>query len=304
MLISGRTAPARRAARAGLVVLALSAAVAVLVPATAAGAAGPRRADIAITGMTANPGKVISGDQVIVAVDVSNIGRAVADIVFVQVTPPAELTPSSTKAMGENWSCEFYAVNWDCQIATLAPGQPPVLLQLPNTVTGGAPGDVLTVTATASTPSRELSTANNAGQASVEYVQPGTIRGRMWEDVDHDGQRDPEEWPLSTAASGIYRLWLWEGALNTGTSIDVAVDADGNYSVPVKPGQYMAMVGVRPDQWDYTAPNIGDEATDSDVVGQPVAPEDSERYGYSQMTEVAGGSELVIDIGLINVAQG
>ena len=40
-------------------------------------------------------------------------------------------------------------------------------LQVHARVVGGTPGDVLTVTAVAGTTSRELSTANNTGQASV-----------------------------------------------------------------------------------------------------------------------------------------
>jgi hypothetical protein len=77
----------------------------------------------------------------------------------------------------------------------LAPGQVADELQVHGKVVGGSPGDVLTVTAEATTTSRELSTANNTGQAYVE------------------------------ATISVY------GAI-----------------------------------WDFTTPNVGDEATDSDVV--------------------------------------
>jgi hypothetical protein len=84
---------------------------------------------------------------------------------------------------------------------------------------------VLTVTAEATTTSRELSTANNTGQAYVE------------------------------ATISVY------GAI-----------------------------------WDLTTPNVGDEATDSDVV--LVFADEFSAIAESHVFEVASGSETIIDVGL------
>jgi hypothetical protein len=107
----------------------------------------------------------------------------------------------------------------------LAPGQVADELQVHGKVVGESPGDVLTVTAEATTTSRELSTANNTGQAYVE------------------------------ATISVY------GAI-----------------------------------WDFTTPNVGDEATDSDVVW--VFADEFSAIAESHVFEVASGSETIIDVGL------
>jgi hypothetical protein len=177
----------------------------------------------------------------------------------------------------------------------LAPGQVAEELQVHARVVGGTPGDELEVTAEATTTSRELSTANNTGQASVTLIAAGTIRGSAWIDDDRDGQREPGE----PAAPG-FGLWEVRVVTEDGSReiLPVEVDAEGHYSLAVKPNRYFVEVTISMYAlaWDYTTPNVDEEATDSDVV--PVVADEFSSIAHSHMFEVTGGSETVIDIGL------
>src|SRR6266498_3901424 len=183
---------------------------------------------------------------------------------------------------------------------TVSPGEVAETLNLPAEVVGGSPGDVLTVTAAATTTSRELSTANNNGEASVNFIEAGTIRGKVWLDEDRDGQREPGETALSSVA---YGFWFLRIETPDGIqSIQAVVDSDGNYAVALKPNQYLVQVGVYPAQWGYTTPDVGDDATDSDVT--PYFVGEVNALARSDVVEVTGGSESVIDVGLTYAAVG
>jgi hypothetical protein len=283
----------RRALGVGLVVLVLSGVAAALVPVGPA-AARPRRADLAITGMVAGPAQVLMGEIVGIGVTVANVGTRVADAVTVQVTLPATLQPPSPGGVGFPWSCDALASGWRCTHGPLAPGQVADELQVHGKVVGGAPGEVLTVTAEASTTSRELSTANNTGQASVNLIAPGTIRGTAWIDDDRDGQREPGEPAAPGFGQWGVRVFTEDGS----ESFDVPVDAEGHYSLAVKPNRYFVEVTINVFALsrDFTTPNVGDEASDSDVV--PVFADEFSSVAHSHMFEVTGDSETVIDIGL------
>jgi hypothetical protein len=78
------------------------------------------------------------------------------------------------------------------------------------------------------------------------------------------------------------------------------VDANGNYSGALKPGRYFVEVNVSPVQWGYTTPNLGDEATDSDVT--PTFSDDLDSVARSEVFEVTSGGEAVVDVGLTELA--
>jgi Domain of unknown function DUF11 len=283
-----------RALRVGLVVLVLSGLAAALLPVGPA-LAKPRRADIAITGMVAGPAEVLMGEVVGIGIDVANLGTSASDTVTVDVTLPPTLQLRNPGIVGPEWACGFPTPILRCTHTALAPGQVADTLPLSATVVGGTPGDVLTVTAEASTTSRELSTANNTGQASVQLIAAGTIRGTAWIDTDRDGQREPGE----PAAPG---NGLWEVRIPTedGNEIlPVEVDAEGHYSLAVKPNRYFVEVTISlfALAWDFTTPNVGDEVTDSDVI--PFHADEFSSVARSHVFEVTSGSETVIDIGLV-----
>jgi hypothetical protein len=292
--------PNRHRLPAALLVLVLSCAIAVLTP-TGRAFAKPRRPDIAITGTTVSPAEVILGDLVDIRVEVANLGIALSDPVTVTVTLPATLRKLSDNASSQTWHCFSIApTNWMCSHAGLAPGEVAETLNLPAEVVGGIPGDVLTVTAAATTTSRELSTANNTGQASVNVIAAGTIRGTVWLDEDRDGQHEPGETAISSVAYGFWflRIETPDGA----QSIQADVDADGAYAVALKPNQYLVQVGVYPAQWGYTTPDVGDDATDSDVT--PYFADDVNALARSDVMQVTSGSESAIDVGLTYAAAG
>jgi hypothetical protein len=279
----------RRALCVGLVVLVVAGVTAALVPVGPA-AARPRRADLAITNMVAGPAEVLMGEIIGIGVTVANVGTRVTDTVTVYVTLPPTLQPPSPGGLGYPWSCDALAPGWRCIYhEPLAPGEV-AEAQVHGKVVGGMPGDVLTVTAEATTTSRELSTANNTGQAGVTLIEPGTIRGTVWSDADRDGQREPGEWP---AGAGI-RAFTEDGS----GIFDVPVDAEGHYSLAVKPNRYYveASISVYGGIWGFTTPNVGDEATDSDVV--LVLADEFGAIAESHVFAVASGSEAVIDVGL------
>lgn len=149
---------------------------------------------------------------------------------------------------------------------------------------------MLTVTSEATTTSRELSTANNTGQAGVTLVAPGTIRGMVWVDADRDGQRGPGDLPAGAGS----RVFTEDGS----EIFDVPVDAEGHYSLAVKPNRYYveASISVYGSIWGFATPNVGDEATDSDVV--LVFADEFGAIAESHVFEVTSGSETIIDVGL------
>jgi Domain of unknown function DUF11 len=297
---------ARYALYAGLAVLVLTGVAAALGPVDQA-AAKPRRADITITQMTAEPAEVIMDETVFLTIDVANLGTAPASVT-VLVTLPPTLESRSFNAPGEQWECVFHSPSWTC-VNGLAPGQVAEPLHLNAGVVGGAPGDVLTVTARATTPDRELSTTNNTGQASVNLVAAATIHGTVWVDGNLDGQRQPGEPGVPSSSGGFswLRVYTEDGIQILPSTRDgiphlpsIVVDADGNYSGAVKPGRYFVEVNVSPIQWDYTTPNIGDESTDSDVI--PTFSDDFDSLAHSDVFEVTSGSETIVDVGLTELA--
>ena len=211
------------------------------------------------------------------------------------VTLPPTLESRSFNAPGQQWDCVFHSPSWTC-VNGLAPGQVAEPLHLNAGVVGGAPGDVLTVTAQATTPDRELSTTNNSGQASVNLIAAGTIRGTVWVDGvggSLDGQREPSE-AVIPSLSSLY--WIRIHTEDGSQVIRADANDQGQYAVALKPGRYFVEVLVVIDGWGFTTPNVGDEALDSDVT--PVSSPDGETVARSDVVEVTGGSETVIDVGL------
>ena len=71
---------------------------------------------------------------------------------------------------------------------------------------------------------------------------------------------------------------------------------DGTYTQPLAPGRYFVRVEVSPTL-DYTTPNVGDEATDSDVVFTARA---YDGVTAESAVEVVDGQHTVVDVGLVS----
>ena len=289
----------RRTLRGALVVLALSGMAGALAPATAAVAA-PRRADIAIDYMATSLTDVIVGDSFGVTTIVRNAGTRASEAVTVTVTLPEGLQATSAQPSFASWDCSFTAPAWTCSHAGLAAGETADPLSLPAQVVGATPGDVLTVVSKASTTSRELTTANNTGQVSVNVVAPAVIRGTVWIDVDRDGQRDPDEPRVSSGPDGVQRLLFIPQNVDEGGSAPIhgVVAADGTYTAQLRPGYYVVQMEVSATLYYFTTPDVGDDATDSDLVYLFSDPE--VRVGRTAAMYVSSGSDTVVDAGLID----
>ena len=76
------------------------------------------------------------------------------------------------------------------------------------------------------------------------------------------------------------------------------MDREGHFSLAVKPNRYHveASISTYGGIWGFTTPKVGDEATDSDVV--LVLADEFGAIAESHVFAVAGGSEVVIDVGL------
>ena len=77
---------------------------------------------------------------------------------------------------------------------------------------------------------------------------------------------------------------------------------DGSYIVRLKPGRYVVGVQLPASaNVDFTAPDVGDDSTDSDIitsVPNPFGP-----IGRSAVIEVTDGGSIVIDIGMVSTSQ-
>jgi uncharacterized repeat protein (TIGR01451 family) len=268
----------------------------------------PEPADLQIIDMYVSPQQVVAGEEIGIGLQVENIGGSPADDVKVRVPLPDTVEPVSADLTGPDWTCSVVTDPdsgqraWECSHPRYEPHSIEYLDRIVLTVTarGGTPDGTLSFVATASTTSPEISTDNNTGEASTTYRAQGYISGRVWLDQDRDGQRDADEPPIGSGGDGIRQLlFMKEG--QTIPPWDVAsatVNPNGTYIEweGLAPGRYFVRANVGPEL-DFTTPNIGDEATDSDVV---VTVRDY--YGVtaeSAVVEVVDGQETVVDIGLV-----
>jgi len=240
----------------------------------------PEPADLQVIDMGVSPAEVVAGEQVTIGLQVENIGGSPADNVRVRLPLPDTVEPVSADLTGPDWTCsvvpdpETGQRAWECAHPRYEPHSIECLsrIVLTATVGAGTPEGTLRFVATARTDSPELSTDNNAGEASTTYRAQGFIRGPVWLDQDRDGQRDPGEPPVGTAPDGVLSLWFMKEGL-TWPAWDTQagwVGPDGSYSSfsasqNLAPGRYFVSVSVSPTL-DFTVPDTGDEATDSDVA--------------------------------------
>ena len=85
-----------------------------------------------------------------------------------------------------------------------------------------------------------------------------TIGDRVWNDLNSNGQQDGPE--LGVPGAIVKLLDTSDAVLLT-----TATDVNGNYSfINVTPGSYKVQF-VKPAGFNFTTPNIGADATDSDA---------------------------------------
>lgn len=281
-------------------VLAIAAA-AVMVPTTPA-AAAPARPDIAVTSVTSLPfSTVLPGADFSVVAFVENIGGDASTPVTVFLTGPASVSALTGVEPGPSWTCTYAEPTWRCEHAPLAAGEVAAPLELSYQAETAVPGDVLTFTAAATPAPREEQVANNVGQANVTVVAPGVIRGTLWVDTNRDGQRQPDEPRVSSDTPGMISITASPRTNPDGTQPHIGhavAQADGTYSMTLGPGNYALLVEVDRQVFRFTTPDVGDDATDSDLDDFQSAP--LVNAGLKDLS-LASGGVAVIDAGLVPV---
>ena len=89
-----------------------------------------------------------------------------------------------------------------------------------------------------------------------------------------------------------------EGTEPTADTPRSGVSPGGRYTLLLPPGRYYVRVKVGPT-FDFTTPNVGDDATDSDVVFTSRAWDGA--VADSAVVDVPDGQETFVDIGLVSV---
>jgi SdrD B-like domain len=132
------------------------------------------------------------------------------------------------------------------------------------------------------------------------YRPQGFISGQVRLDQDRDGQRDPGEPGVESGGDGIRSLlFMKEGLTNPARDTPAAtVSGDGTYTGRLAPGRYFVRVNVGA-VLDFTTPDTGDEATDSDVTVTAPVPGWDGVTAESAVVEVVDGQHTVTDIGLV-----
>ena len=267
----------------------------------------PAPADLTLPGLAVNPFQVRAGDTVDITVHVENIGGSPAENVAVRVPLPETVQPVSAHPDNPAWSC---AVNtdsgsglrfWECTRPSFDTGEIPNMLQFAATVGAGTPDGALTFTASATTSRPEQSVDNNTVQGSTTYIAEGTVSGIVWHDSDRDGQRETGE-PHAEFEVGQIAFPL-EGTEPTFDTPRAFVNNfDGSYVLRLKPGRYVVQVQLRASaNVDFTVPDVGDDATDSDIITS--TPNPFGPIGRSAVIEVTDSGTIMIDVGMVSTTQ-
>ena len=288
------------ATQIGYGALALSAAM-VVVPATPA-AAAPARPDIAVTNI-ASRSTIIPGTVFTIGVFIQNVGSDTSGPVTVALTGPSSVSAATNFNPGPPWTCTGAASTWICEHAPLAAGEIAAPVNLSFQADTAVPGDVLTFTAAAAPEPGEDSISNNMRQGNIDVIAPGVIRGTLWLDTNRDGQRQPDEPRVSSDTPGMISI-----TASPRTNPDDTVpprgegfaETDGTYSMTLEPGNYVLLVQVDRQGFQFTAPDVGDDATDSDLVQFQSA--ELVRAGLSDLIRLTSGGEVVVDAGLAPVS--
>ena len=263
----------------------------------------PAPADITVNWVSVVPAHQVKANEPFdVYVEMDNIGGRPAEDVKVRVPLGPTIELVSTDPDFPGWTCAVVDQAVECVRA-----EPYDIIQLYNLLRlqmragPGTPDGPLTFTATASTSSPEITVDNNTNSGSTTYVAEGLLSGRAWHDLDRDGQREPGE-PHAYGEVGKIELVL-EGTEPNSWDTPRAYlnDFDGTYAARLKPGRYVVYVYLRTASTvDFTTPDVGDDATDSDVVTS--IREYWNPRGLSAVVEVRDGGETVVDIGLVPIA--
>jgi hypothetical protein len=250
-----------------------------------------RAADVAVE-LTADPPIVAVNGGTVITATVRNLGGRPARHLQLEIALPPEFQVFTTTSSSDLPCTPTLQVVTCTGTTDLAPNTTafPVTLDLTAVAPAGTAGDF---NASVTTRSRESDRSNNTASATVQIVGTGTVGGNVWNDLDGDGQRDPGEPPLNDIRS---------------IRVINPDDGDGQGFSNIFNGFY-SFFGVRAipnivrveldaaGPWTFTTPNVGDDATDSDVA--QVSATTSLITGESAVFDVTEGGVVTIDVGLV-----
>ncbi|GIG85213.1 hypothetical protein [Plantactinospora endophytica] len=264
--------------------------VAVTVAVAAPASANPlKSADVTVTFEAARNILPTDGWSSVSAV-VRNAGPVPARGARVTLTMPAPFENYGLSTSSD-WDCvhTYPAVSFDCRyLRELAPGAKAEAARITPQLRGATVGQRLTGRATASTP-RETNTGNNADEQVFQVVGNGLIEGVFWHDVDADGVREAGE-PIVDPVHYVARSVDDEDRYGWSNNF-------GPYRIQVPAKRYSVEVELSTQRWRFTRPNVGSDATDSDLV--PYSETTYYQYGRFGPFTVDVNRPTVIDVGLV-----
>ncbi|MFC0029485.1 SdrD B-like domain-containing protein [Micromonospora chaiyaphumensis] len=280
----------RRLVPTTLAALALGAAV---LPADAV-AAGKTQPDLLVDLVMTEPLNPAEGETFYARIDLRNYGNGDSGPVKLTVSVPAGLR-TTTADTGTGWTCTVASTtSYSCAYPALLAGQRSQL-SVPFEVAGATPGTSVPITATIAPDKRESNTGNNTGSVTVAIAGTCVIRGVVWHDLDGDGQR--EEGEPGIGPDGVLEVSLWRPQGETIGGGSATVNPDGTWSITART-ELLYQVRVEAiNQYDRTAGNVGDDATDSDLV--TAYQHDPTLLAASDEFEAHAGGEYVVDAGLV-----
>ncbi len=156
--------------------------------------------------------------------------------------------------------------------------------------------------------------SNNVPKLEVVIEGAGAIKGLAWHDQNRDGLQGKEP-GVEGALVLLYSLAGAEPKLVNAAD----TDAQGRYSFKHQPlGKYGIAVVAPDTTWDFTRPDAGDDAKDSDVAtaskklnrdvvvkglrarsgAKKAEKADEEKIAYSKIIVVDGKADQIVDAGL------
>ncbi|GAA4520484.1 hypothetical protein GCM10023191_097490 [Actinoallomurus oryzae] len=252
-------------------------------------------ADVAVD-LSADPPVVGTGYGTTVTATVRNQGDRPARDLQLKITVPTGFElfgTSSSSALPCTPAAQVVTCTGTADLAAHAT-EYPITLSLEAMAPPGTDADF---DASVTTTSRESDTSNNTATRTVQIVGVGTVQGNVWNDLNGDGQREPGEPPLNDISS------IQVINPDDGDGSGVSNIFDGYYSFwDVRATRNIVRVTLNGSgPWTFTTPNVGDDATDSDI--SDVSETGSVIIGDSAEFNVTAGGVVTIDVGLVAKSQ-
>lgn len=258
------------------------------------------RPDLSIRWFTATPYFPMVGDTVETSITVRNYGTAATfDPVTIRVILPVSMEPSTSIPNSE---CGFVAPDWVCTLPPLPPGESAQVTVHSVVAITAIPDESLPIIGTVVPDRKETAVDNNSGTVNLTVGGWAAVHGVVWVDLDKDGQREAGEPGLPVSPEGVQRVSLRGPSNQSYYQSTVTLNPDGTYTAVVPSGTYFVQFEVGDsDRYDWTLLNVGDDATDSDVVyGQGPGT----RVGDGPQFTIGDGDDLAFDAGVIDRSLG